>query len=148
MNNQTENSIIEVLIEAIDIPESTYDKAEQRYKDLGDWFGREKSICAPYEPHIFPQGSFRLGTVIRPLNMDEEYDLDLACELRNGIFKGTHSQEQLKKMVGSEVETYRDYRGIENEKEEKHRCWRLQYKDDIKFHMDIVLKSFQADQVI
>lgn len=138
MNSENENSIIEVLTEAIDIPESTYDKAERRYKELGDWFGRKESICAPYEPHIFPQGSFRLGTVIRPLNTDEEYDLDLACELRDSVFKDTHSQEQLKKMVGSEVETYREYRGIESEKEEKHRCWRLQYKDDIKFHMDIV----------
>lgn len=138
MNNQTENTIIEVLAEAIEIPESTYDKAERRYKDLGDWLGRDESVCSPYEPHVFPQGSFRLGTVIRPLNAEEEYDLDLACELRNGISKSTHSQEQLKNLVGIEIESYRNYRGIDDEKEEKHRCWRLPYQDQMKFHMDIV----------
>lgn len=138
MSNQAENTIMEVLAEAIDIPESTYEKAERRYKDLADWFGRGKSVCARYEPHVFPQGSFRLGTVMRPLNADAEYDLDLACELRNGISKGTHSQEQLKGIVGSEVESYRNHRGIEEQKEEKHRCWRLLYKDDIRFHMDIL----------
>jgi len=35
MNNQTENTIMDVLAETIDIPELTYDKAERRYKDLG-----------------------------------------------------------------------------------------------------------------
>ena len=138
MNNQTENTIMDVLAETIDIPELTYDKAERRYKDLGEWLGRDDSACAPHDPHVFPQGSFRLGTVIRPLSGEDEYDLDLACELQKGIAKSTHSQEQLKNLVGVEVESYRNYRGIEDEKEEKHRCWRLLYKDDIKFHMDIV----------
>ena len=138
MGNQTDKTIIEVLAETIDIPESTYDKAEQRYRDLGEWLGRDNSICAPHDPHVFPQGSFRLGTVVRPLSGEDEYDLDLACELQKGIAKSTRSQEQLKNLVGVEVESYRNYRGIEDEKEEKHRCWRLLYKDDIKFHMDIV----------
>jgi len=138
MSNETNKTIIEVLAESIDIPESTYDKAEQRYRDLGKWLGRDNSICAPYDPHVFPQGSFRLGTVVRPINGEDEYDLDLACELQKGIAKTTHSQEQLKNLVGVEVESYRNYRGIEDEKEEKHRCWRLLYKDDLKFHKDIV----------
>lgn len=138
MDNQSDNTIMEVIAETIDILESTYDKAERRYRDLGDWLGRDDSACAPHGPHVFPQGSFRLGTVIRPLSGEEEYDLDLACELRKGIAKSTHSQEQVKNLVGDEIESYRDYRGIEEEKEEKHRCWRLLYKDQMKFHMDIV----------
>ena len=87
MNNQTNNTIIEVLAEAIDIPESTYIKAEQRYRDLGKWLGRGDSVCAPHDTHVFPQGSFRLGTVVRPISGEEEYDLDLACELQKGIAK-------------------------------------------------------------
>ncbi len=138
MNNETENTVIKVLAESIEIPDSTYDKAERRYKDFGDWIGRDDSGCTPYDPHVFSQGSFRLGTVIRPLNEDDEYDLDLACELRKGITKNTHTQEQLKNLVGTEVGSYCKYRGIDDEKEEKHRCWRLSYKDQMKFHMDIV----------
>jgi len=138
MDNQTDKTIIEVLAESIDIPESTYDKAEQRYKDLGKWLGRDGSVCASHSPHVFPQGSFRLGTVVRPISGEDEYDLDLACELQKGMAKSTHTQEQLKNLVGVEVESYRNYRGIEDEKEEKHRCWRLLYGDDIKFHMDII----------
>lgn len=89
-------------------------------------------------PHIFPQGSFRLGTAIRPLDESEGYDLDLACKLRNGITKDTHTQESLKKMIGQELESYRIARGIKEELESKHRCWRLEYQDDLNFHMDIV----------
>lgn len=138
MNNGGSHRIIEVIAESIDIPESTYEKAERRYKDIGNWLGRDGSACARHDPHIFPQGSFRLGTVNRPLSGDEEYDLDLACELRTGISKGTHSQLQLKKLVGAEIESYRESRGIQEEKEEKHRCWRLGYQDQMKFHLDIV----------
>jgi P2-related tail formation protein len=138
MSQQDSKGIIENIIETVDIDDAIYENAERRYKDIGDWLGRQESACANYGPHVFPQGSFRLGTVNRPLNGNEEYDLDLSCKLQEGISKGTHSQEMLKKLVGVEVETYRQYRNIDEQKEEKHRCWRLNYKDQMKFHMDIV----------
>ncbi len=90
------------------------------------------------EPHIFPQGSFRLGTAIRPLDAREEYDLDLACKLRIGITKELHSQAQLKKLVGDELKAYRKANNIQDFVEEKKRCWRLNYQGAPHFHMDIV----------
>lgn len=138
MSNEPRARLFDVLAGSIEIPDSAYDRAERRYRDLGDWLGRESSTCANHDPHVFPQGSFRIGTAIRPIDGSQEYDLDLACELRTGISKETHSQEYLKQLVGSEVEAYRGYRKIEDKLEEKHRCWRLAYKDEMKFHMDIV----------
>ena len=35
MNNTTRNRIIEEIAGSIDIPDSAYEKAEARYKDLG-----------------------------------------------------------------------------------------------------------------
>lgn len=131
-------SSLEALLTSIQIPESAYDKAEKRYKDLGSWFDREASSCRALSPHIYPQGSFRLGTVIRPLNEKEDFDLDLGCRLREGITQLTHTQEQLKQKVREELEAYRVARKIESRLEEKHRCWRLQYQDDLPFHMDVV----------
>lgn len=133
-----EKQIIKAIAESIDIPDSAYEQAKKRYDDVGKWIERSGASCAPYNPHIFPQGSFRLGTVIRPPSGKDEYDLDLACELRMNISKTTHSQEQLKNIVGKDVKTYREFRGIESKIEEKHRCWRLIYQDQMKFHMDIV----------
>lgn len=130
--------IIENMIELLELPESAYEKAMKRYEDIGSWLSREDSSVKLNMPHIFPQGSFRLGTAIRPLNDNEEYDLDLSCKLREGITNASHTQESLKLIVGQELETYRIARGINEKLKEKHRCWRLEYQDDLSFHMDIV----------
>jgi hypothetical protein len=138
MNNTTRNLIIEEVAGSIDIPDSAYEKADARYKDLGEWFGRKEARCHAFAPHIYPQGSFRLGTVIRPVDDDGEYDLDMGCRLRVGVTKATHTQQQLKNLVGADLEGYRVARGIIDKKEEKHRCWRLKYADTLKFHLDTV----------
>lgn len=138
ITNEQKRVVIDNMIKLLELPDSAYDKARKRYEDLGEWFDRDESAVSGNNPHIFPQGSFRLGTAIRPLDESEEYDLDLACKLRDGISKDNHTQETLKKLIGIELEAYRKARGIKNELEPKHRCWRLEYQDDLSFHMDIV----------
>jgi len=138
MNDTVGNRIIEEIAGAIDIPESAYEKAEARYKDLGGWFGLEEAHCHGFNPHIYSQGSFRLGTVIRPVDDNGEYDLDMGCRLGVGVTKSTHTQQQLKGIVGADLEDYRVARGIKEKKEEKHRCWRLKYADTLNFHLDTV----------
>ena len=120
------------------LPDSAYEKAVRRYEDIGEWFSREESRLKNYTPHVFPQGSFKLGTAIKPLNGYEEYDLDISCKLNTGISKATHTQEDLKNLIGYELKLYRKARGIETELESKHRCWRIEYKDQMSFHIDIV----------
>jgi hypothetical protein len=136
MNN--EEKIMQALTEALEIPPSAYEKANARYQDLGNWIGDPKSKCSVHSPHVYVQGSFRLGTVNRPYLQDETYDLDLGCRLRQGIRKGTHTQQFLKELVGGDLEAYRQARRIEAELDEKHRCWRLEYADELSFHMDVV----------
>ena len=138
MSNITTKRIIEEIAELIDIPDSSYELAENRYKDLADWFGRPEARCSKLDPHLSPQGSFRLGTVVRPLDENGEYDLDMGCRLRTGITKATHTQKQLKYLVGDDLENYRVARSIKETREEKHRCWRLKYADTLSFHLDVV----------
>ncbi len=138
ITNEQKRVVIDNMVKLLELPDSAYDKARKRYEDLGEWFDRAESAVSGNNPHIFPQGSFRLGTAIRPLDESEEYDLDLACKLRDGISKDSHTQKTLKKLIGIELEAYRNARGIKNELEAKHRCWRLEYQDDLSFHMDIV----------
>lgn len=138
MNNAIRSRIIEAIAGPIDIPDSAYEKAQVRYKHLAEWFGRKEARCHAFAPHIYSQGSFRLGTVIRPADDDGEYDLDMGCRLRVGVTKSTHTQQQLKELVGADLEDYRVARGINEKREEKHRCWRLKYADILKFHLDTV----------
>jgi hypothetical protein len=138
MSDQKTRTIIEALADSLGIPDSAYEKAEARYKDLGNYFDSGDAQCSAFSPHIYPQGSFRLGTVVRPLNAQCEYDLDLGCRLRKGITKRSHTQRWLKQLVGADLESYRKARQIHDELEEKNRCWRLSYKDDLNFHLDSV----------
>jgi hypothetical protein len=138
MSDLTTKRVIEAIIAQIDIPDSSYELTEKRYKDLAEWFDRPQSRCSIFDPHLYIQGSFRLGTVIRPLDENGEYDLDMACRLRTGITKATHTQKQLKHLVGDDLEDYRVARNIKEEREEKHRCWRLKYADTLTFHLDAV----------
>lgn len=126
---------LEELANALDIPKSRYEEAKQRYKAVGDWLGKEESPLAPYEPEIYPQGSFRLGTVVKPLSEADEYDIDLVCEMRLG--KNQVSQKKLKDMVGDRIKANETYRRM-LDKEEGRRCWTINYADGAQFHMDIL----------
>lgn len=133
------NKILEEAGQTLDIPPSAYEKAASRYKSLYEWLIRPESNCRTHKPHVYSQGSFRLGTIIRPLDRDGSYDLDLGCRLNEGISKMSHTQEQLKKLVGDELEAYRKAKGFSNKLDEKNRCWRLHYADEpLCFHMDAV----------
>lgn len=137
MSNTKNNDVLKNILEKIELPDSAYEKAEKRYQDLGDWLHRPESICVNFDPHIFSQGSFRLGTAIRP-ESEEQYDLDMGCNLRRGLDKSSVTQKQLKHLVGHELDLYRKARGIKEELAEKKRCWRIEYADGLSFHMDIV----------
>ena len=128
---------LDSLAKALEIPPSRYEQAERSYKSLGEWLHREESAVANYDPEVFVQGSFKLGTVIKPLSTSEEYDVDCGCSLK-GLTKADLSQADLKELVGEEIKLYRKSKGISKEVQSGQRCWRLEYSDGAQFHMDIV----------
>ncbi len=54
-------------------------------------------------------------------------------------------QIALKKLIGDEVKSYADAHDFKDPAKEKRRCWRLNYQDDVSFHMDI-LPSIPDDE--
>ena len=140
------NDRLKFLLEEIDLPERAHELALSRYEDLGDWFSRPESSLADYDVHLFVQGSFAFGTAIRPVNPDDEYDLDFSCKLRAGASRASHTQRQIKEMVGVELSAYRRARNIQKPLEAKNRCWRLGYRDELHFHMDVV-PGIRADDL-
>jgi len=124
------------LASQLEIPTTLYKKAESRYAGLADWFHRKESALSEADCMVYPQGSFRLGTVVRPLDPKQEYDLDLVCSV--AVDRRSTSQMTLKAVVGEEVRAYAKAMQIRQRVEEKKRCWRLNYTDDVPFHMDIL----------
>ncbi len=127
------SSWLERFAEDLDIPESRYLEAKKRYEGVGEWLGKEDSPLHAYAPEIYPQGSFSLGTVIKPITNKDEYDIDLVC-LLGKLKKNATSQVQLKKMVGDRLKANQTYKNLLDK--EGRRCWTLNYANE--FHMDIL----------
>lgn len=71
------NGLLKSIAKCIDISDEMFEAAEKTYKDLGKWIDRE---TPDYEISIYPQGSFALGTVVRPITNADDYDLDIVCQ--------------------------------------------------------------------
>lgn len=125
------SALLNGLAAALDIPDHLYEDAVVRYEDVGNWLGEETSPLAPYSPKVYPQGSFRLGTVIRPITEVEHFDIDLVCRL--DMQKEQTTQADLKKRVGDRLKQRAD---LEEKLEESRRCWNLDYPPH--FHMDVL----------
>ena len=126
------SSLLNNIGEVLDIPESKYIEVRDRYNAVGNWLSADDSELKQYSPEIYPQGSFRLGTVVKPLGK-EEYDVDLVCFLSN-LSSSDIAQSELKKIVGDRLKANGTYKKILMP--EGRRCWTLDYANE--FHMDIL----------
>ena len=125
------SDLLGYVAETLDIPDYLYEDAVLKYEDVGAWLATEDSDLAKYSPEVYPQGSFRLGTMIKPLSDNDDYDIDLVCHLT--IKKESTTQNGLKQMVGDRLKKRKD---LERVLDECRRCWTLDYPR--QFHMDVL----------
>lgn len=133
---RTHDDVLEEIAMAVDISSSRFERAKGHYDAIGVWLNRGDSSLSGLMPAISPQGSILLGTVIRPFNDQEEYDVDLVCLLNAS--KSDLTQKQLKQAVGLEVKLFAKAQNMVNRPEEGRRCWTLVYAEDAQFHLDIL----------
>ncbi len=123
----------------LDITETEYNDIVRSYNAMGDWLSNDLSPLKAYAPQIQPQGSFMLGTMIRPVAEDGDIDIDLVCKLTKKPY--TWTQKTLKNSVGDRIKSHGTYARMLDR--EGKRCWTLKYADE-KYHMD-VLPCFVSD---
>ena len=129
------NMIFDNLADGLNITQTMMKKAETAYNSLGNYI---RSINEEWDVNVYPQGSFQLGTVIKPVNNEEQYDVDLVVLVKDPHYNA----ETLRREVLQVLESYGRYKGkIENKKP----CIRIQYADSAQFHMDIA--SAQESEV-
>jgi Second Messenger Oligonucleotide or Dinucleotide Synthetase domain len=108
-----------------------YQEAVDRYQAVCRWLEAEGSPVSNYMPTIYPQGSMRIGTTVKPLGR-EEHDLDFVCEFQ--IDPSTiETPLELLRHVAARLKEHKVYRDL---LEVKNRCVRLNYANE--FHMDIL----------
>ena len=129
MMNTREQLLGEILsriADELNITDTMYDKAVSSYTAVGKWIGDG----LPYKVTIMPQGSMNLGTVVKPLDDRDDYDIDLVCLLEDGK---ELSPGVVKHLVGNRLKENKTYQ--EKLDKEGKRCWTMQYDE---FHMDIL----------
>lgn len=139
MSQSAAELVAEVLtgtVELLDIPAELQAAAEATYEDVGLWMG--DNLEGRRDWHVYPQGSMRLGTVVRPSPADE-YDIDAVAEC--DVDKDHITQADLKALVGDALKGYvQAHRGDDKaptDCEDGRRCWTLTYERQ-PFHMDVL----------
>ncbi|MDR7313779.1 nucleotidyltransferase [Brevibacillus nitrificans] len=127
--NQMED-LLQRICGSLQITRSQYEEIERSYGHVAKWLSSDKGILKEVDVDIYPQGSLRIGTTVRPLSQ-QEYDLDLVCELK--LDWGKHDALTVFEAVKQRM--------LENEMyapmvEPKKRCVRLNYAGN--YHLDIL----------
>ena len=132
-NLQVVSRLLGATVEELDISPQQFELAVHRYMDLGQWL----VALGIGDPDVYPQGSFRLGTVLRPTAVGD-FDIDLV--FLRFVAKESITQDELRSQAGQLLRAYISARGAGNGNptlKERGRCWELIYSGD-RFHMDVL----------
>lgn len=117
----------------LDITQAEHDLAVRRYEELATVLD-ERWAATHGSNAVFPQGSFKLGTVVRNVNRSDDIDIDIVA--MRDISRGSISQEELKREVGDAVRTYANRTASYSpDVVESSRCWTLTWPG---MHMDVL----------
>jgi len=127
MEKYTEAILLRIC-EKLQLTPSLYQQANDRYKTITDTLRKDEAF-RNIDLSMYPQGSFRLKTTVKPLN-GNEYDLDFVAELPIGTMMTPYDlYDHIARILQND--------GVHNNMVElKKRCIRVNYAND--FHMDIM----------
>lgn len=134
--------ILRRIAEEMDITQSQREAAETAYKAVGTYLQNKEEGNLVVDIH--PQGSFNLGTVVRPNYENQEYDIDLVCLLNNSDGKKLFKDAKwIKTQVGMHLKASERYG--EKLDEEGKRCWTLKFAE---FHMDVLPCRSKSEEYV
>lgn len=125
---------LETLAAKLDISPTMHKYAIERYYGISEYLNENGN-----EAIFYPQGSFRTGTVVRPLvdGKEGDFDIDVVCELGNSKINTT--AEKIKNCVGDILKNSELYQ--KKLLPEQDRCWTLVYAEVVEgigLTMDVV----------
>jgi hypothetical protein len=129
--------ILEKVGESLEITKTQRQLAEDRYKAVGKWLaegeycllGDGKKQCFK-DGEIYPQGSFRLETTVKPIGKNE-FDIDLVFYTPN-VSADMITPERLKELVGNRLKEHDTYKKMLTP---LNRGWCINYANE--FHLDV-----------
>lgn len=124
------DDLLDKMAEEVQLDKTRYERMIRHYEAVKNWIESDEKFFKPFKYDIYPHGSVRILTTVKPIGRDE-FDLDIALHLKTQWANHTPTKiyNELKRRL-QEHETYK------NMLESKNRCLRLNYSGD--FHMDIL----------
>lgn len=107
-------------------------RVETSYKALSEWIEKDLSFFQNTLVDIYPQGSFRIDTTVKPYQQSE-FDIDFVCHLdflTGKLYEAIEVLNELERRL-------RDHDTYKGMIKRKNRCIRVVYADD--FHIDILV---------
>ena len=121
-------AVIDRIIADLELTQTQYEDATESYNAVADVL---KKMHPELRPSIFPQGSMRLGTTVRPIQGDR-FDLDMVCWL--SVSGKIHTPDQVFNHVWDVLGQHATYRQM---RVKKNRCIRIEYAPERKFYLDV-----------
>lgn len=132
MNTFERQKDILSIIEKLDISPTLFKNATEKYKALAKYLNDNG-----LEADMYPQGSFAIGTVVRPnvKNPDANYDLDFICQVRGT--RDDYSPSKLRDLIEEKLSSSDLYGG---KLETYPECFTIEYAaiNGVGFSIDIV----------
>jgi hypothetical protein len=128
-------SILDKLGANLDITDTQYKLAKERYSSIGKWLSEgeyclvDKKLCLQ-NGEIYPQGSLKIQTAVKPLGEDE-FDVDLVFFTPN-ISTDDIKPTELNRLIGNRLREHKTYKTM---LKPLKRGWRITYAKE--FHLDI-----------
>ena len=124
------DDLLERMTKGLQLDKSRYGRMIQSYEAVKNWIDDDEVFFKPFRYDVYPHGSVRTGTTVKPFG-SFEFDLDIVIHLLPGSITHTPARiyAELKRRL-LEHGTYKEMIELKN------RCIRLNYAGD--FHMDIL----------
>lgn len=124
------DNLLNEMAKEVQLDETRYKRMVKSYESIKHWIEADELFFKPYKYEVYPQGSVRIFTTVKPIGKDE-FDLDIVIHFKDNMIlhKPDRIYTELKRRL-NEHETYRKML------EPKSRVLRLNYTGD--FHMDIM----------
>lgn len=124
------DDVLARIAESLQLDKTRRKQMEDAYRGVSNFLSNDESYFKTLNIDIYPQGSVRIGTTVRPIKGDE-FDLDLVLHIRK-LYKDFHPQVIYRELF-SKLKGHGIYGAMA---EQKNRCVRLNYAG--QFHMDIL----------
>lgn len=124
------DDLLDKMAESLQLGKTRYDQMIEHYEAVKAWIEADEQFFKPFKYDLYPHGSVRILTTVKPVGKDE-FDLDIALHIKANW--GIHTPQRIYDELKRRLNEHSVYRKM---LEAKNRCLRLNYAGD--FHMDIL----------